>query len=76
MGGIVVHLELNSSGTSDVRELVDEGFNWCTVTYDLDAGDQRPGGLGLCRRRRNTAQQAMMRHFCFRVNISYIFGAF
>jgi hypothetical protein len=50
VGGVVAHLTLNTSGTNEVRNFGEGGFDVSTATDDFHAGNLRAGGLGRSRR--------------------------
>jgi hypothetical protein len=58
--GVVAHLALDSSGASEVRKLGQQGIDRSTATDDFHAQDQRTGGLGRGRQRRDSIQQAVL----------------
>jgi hypothetical protein len=45
MEGVVAHFALDSGWAREVREFGEETVHWCAASDDLDAGDQRAGGL-------------------------------
>jgi hypothetical protein len=54
--GIVAHLALDSSGTSEVLKLGEDAVDCCIAIYDFDAGNPRTGSLGRSRQQSDSVQ--------------------
>jgi hypothetical protein len=46
MDSVMADLALESVWASEVRDFGEEAVDRCAVSYDLDVGGQRVGGLG------------------------------
>jgi hypothetical protein len=60
MHKVMVDFALDFGWASEVQELGKESVDQCAASDGLNAGDQRPGGLGWYRQRRDSIQKSVV----------------